>query len=182
MKHDHYIPGGYILYPRNFLDLLDETPLLDRVLWIWMICRANHKDGDTTHGQLRRGQLLATIPEMQRTLSHRAGRSLRAPSKVAVWRALERYRRRNMIETRRTTRGLVITIFQYECCQNPAHYERRATEPTQTTEAKHDRQKRRMERRGKAPFFVLLRVFFRRLPRWTSSAPPRRWLRSKRSS
>ena len=88
MKRDLHIPGGYILYPRDFLDLLDEAPLLDRVLWVWLNCRANHKDGHTAHGQLRRGQLLATIPEMRRALSHRAGRSLRTPSKAAVWRAL----------------------------------------------------------------------------------------------
>ena len=151
MRRDLHIPGGYILYPRDFLDLLDEAPLLDRVLWVWLNCRANHKDGHTAHGQLRRGQLLATIPEMRRALSHRAGRSLRTPSKAAVWRALERYRRRNMIETRRTTRGLVITICEYEHYQNPAHYERHATETAQTTEAQHDRQEKRNEKKGKGP-------------------------------
>ena len=151
MTRDLHISGGYILYARTFLDLLDETPLLDRTLWIWMNCRANHKGGDTAHGRLRRGQLLATIPEMRRALSHRAGRSLRTPSKAAVWRALERYRRRNMIETRRTTRGLVITICQYEHYQNPAHYERNATETAQTADAQHDRQEEKNQKKGKGP-------------------------------
>ncbi len=151
MTRDPYIPGGYILYPRNFLDLLDEAPLLDRVLWTWLNCRANHKDGDTARGRLRRGQLLATIPEMQRALCHRAGRSLRAPSKTAVWRALQRYRRRNMIETRRTTRGLIITICQYERYQSPAHYGRHATETAQTTEVQYDRQEEKKQKKGKGP-------------------------------
>ena len=79
MTSDLHIPGGYILYPRQFLDLLDEAPLLDRVLWTWLNCRANHRAGDLAWGRLGRGQLLATIPEMRRALSHRAGRSLRTP-------------------------------------------------------------------------------------------------------
>jgi len=151
MKRDLHIPGGYILYPRHFVDLLDEAPLLDRVLWTWLNCQANHRDGDTAHGRLRRGQLLATIPTMRRALSYRAGHSLRAPTKAAVWRALERYRRRNMIETRRTTRGLIITICQYEHYQHPAHYERHAAETAPTTEAQHDRQEAKNEKKGKGP-------------------------------
>jgi len=151
MRHHTYIPGGYILFPRHFLDLLDEAPLLDRVLWIWLNCRANHRDSDIVHGRLGRGQLLATIPQMQQALSHRAGRSLRTPSKAAIWRGLERFRRRNMIETRRTTRGLVITICQYEVYQNSAHYSRHMTETAQAAEAQHDRQKENNPKKEKRP-------------------------------
>jgi len=148
MKDDLHIPGGYILYARDFLGLLEEAPLLDRVLWTWLNCRANHKDSDITHGRLRRGQLLATIPQMRQALSYRAGRSLRAPSKAAVWRALERYRRRNMIETRRTTRGLVITICQYECYQNSTYYSRHSKETDRSGQTKHGRQEEINAKKG----------------------------------
>jgi len=151
MKNDAHIPGGYILYARDFLGLLDEAPLLDRVLWTWMNCRANHKDSDIMHGRLRRGQLLATIPQMQQALSYRAGRSLRAPSKAAVWRALQRYRERHMIETRRTTRGLVITICQYERYQNPAHYGRPAKQTTAIRAAQPDRQEVKNAKKENSP-------------------------------
>jgi hypothetical protein len=149
MKNDSYIPGGYILYARDFLDLLEEAPLLDRVLWTWMNCRANHKDGDAARGQLGRGQLLATIPEMQRALRHRAGQSPRTPSKAAVWRALQRYRRRRMIETRRTTRGLVITICQYKRYQNAACYARHSKETAQTRRAQQDRHEQKNVKKQK---------------------------------
>jgi hypothetical protein len=88
---------------------------------------------------------------MQMALSHRAGRSLRVPSKAAIWRALQRFRKRNMIETRRTTRGLVITICRYEYYQNPAHYCRHATETAQAVEARHDRQQENNANKGKRP-------------------------------
>jgi len=149
MSIDLRIPGGYILYPRVFLDLLSEAPLLDRVLWIWLNCQANHRDSDMVHGRLRRGQLLATIPQMRQALSYRAGRSLRTPSKAAIWRGLERFRQRNMIETRRTTRGLVITICQYEHYQSPARYGRHTTETAQTVAARHDRQQENNAKKGK---------------------------------
>ncbi|UCD52235.1 MAG: hypothetical protein JSW27_06265, partial [Phycisphaerales bacterium] len=100
-------------------------------------------------GRLRRGELLATIPQMRTALSHRAGRSLRRPSKAAIWRALQRFRKRNMIETRRTTRGLIITICQYEFYQDPARYGRRAAETAQTAATQRDRQEEKKAKKEK---------------------------------
>lgn len=149
-----HISGGYILYSRCFLHMLEEAPLLDRALWTWLNCRANHKDLNSHAGHLARGQLLAGLSEMRDALCHRAGRSVRRPSKAAVYRALERYRRRNMIETRRTTRGLVITICDYERYQNPGNYERHASETVETPIARHDRQQEKNEKkkRGSSSF------------------------------
>ena len=56
-----------------------------------------------------------------------------------------------MIETRRTTRGLIITICEYERYQNPAHYGRHATETIGATDAQHDRQEAKNEKKGKGP-------------------------------
>jgi hypothetical protein len=134
------IPCGYILYARQFLDMFEGMPLLDHVLWTWLNCRASHRDGDGRGGRLRRGELLTTLSQLRDALSHRAGCSVRRPSKAAVYRALERARRRHMIETRRTTRGLIVTICDYDLYQTPASYERAPRTTPTMPDAPHDRQ------------------------------------------
>jgi hypothetical protein len=114
------IRGGYILFARRFIELLADMPLLDRTLWLWLYCKANHKD---YAGGLVRGELVTTIDEIQTSMRYSVGYSFRKPSIHAVRRALERFSERNMIATRRTTRGLVITICEYDFYQNPANYE-----------------------------------------------------------
>jgi hypothetical protein len=133
------IKGGYILYPRYFLNVLDDLSPLDRHLWTWLNCKANHKDSI-----LNRGQLLTTSCEMIQAMFYRCGYAYKKPKKASIYRTLERFRERNMIETRRTTRGLVITICDYEFYQNPSNYESNTNVntdvTTKMTEAKHDKQ------------------------------------------
>jgi hypothetical protein len=133
------IKGGYILYPRYFLDALGDLPPLDRYLWTYLNSKANHKDSI-----LNRGQLITTIDDLRQATRYRCGYAYKKPTKAAIYRCLERFRRKNMIETRKTTRGLVITICDYEFYQNPANYECNTTVntnvTTKMTEAKHDKQ------------------------------------------
>ena len=113
------IPGGYILFARQQLKLLADMPLLDRTLWVWLCCEANHGN----YAGLARGELVTTIEEIQTSMRYSVGYSFRKPSIYAVRRVLQRFSERNMIATRTTTRGLVITICEYDFYQNPGNYE-----------------------------------------------------------
>jgi len=112
------IRGGYILFARRFIELLADMPLLDRTLWVWLYCKANHKD----YAGLARGELVTTIDEMRDAMSYRSGYRMIKPSIMDVRRALGRYCGSNMVVTRKTTRGLVITICDFDLYQNPANY------------------------------------------------------------
>ncbi|HPC95241.1 MAG TPA: hypothetical protein PLU87_09875 [Sedimentisphaerales bacterium] len=124
MTHEkRFIPGGYILYPRQFLALLEGTPLLDRAIWTWLNCRANHR-ATGTRGRMRPGQLVTTLDDIVGAMRWHHGYVVKQPGRHMIRRALARLAGRRLIVTRRTTRGLVITICDYETYQNPACYER----------------------------------------------------------
>jgi len=115
------IKGGYILYPRCFLDMLGNLPLLDRCLWTWLNCKANHKDGT-----LKRGQTLTTTNEIAHALCYRKGYASIKPTSQAIRKSLERLCERHLIGKRRTTRGTIITIRDYETYQSSPNYETHA--------------------------------------------------------
>ena len=127
---DTRIPGGYILYPRVFLEMLDKTPLLDRALWLWLLCRATHKDASGYTRNLKRGQVFTSVREIQNAMSHRRGYTIQKPGQQAVRRALRRLCEARMIATARVSRGMMVTIVNYGLYQNPATYERRDGERT----------------------------------------------------
>jgi hypothetical protein len=135
------IEGGYVLFARAYLELLAELPVLDRALWVWLLCKANHRDSNTG---LRRGQLVTTSKQMANALGYSSGYTYRKPAKQALWKSLGRLRGRDLIETRKTTRGLVITICHYELYQQPGNYGRdhggRMGVTTEVTDVLHDRQ------------------------------------------
>jgi hypothetical protein len=133
-------------------------PLLDRALWLWLYCKANHKD--YPEGNLKRGELLTTIDEMRQAMRYRSGYSFRKPGRMVIWRTLGRYRERDMIVTRKTTLGLIITICDYEFYQEPDNYGRYtnvdAGVDAGVTEAKHYKQECKNDKNkegGKPPNF-----------------------------
>ena len=152
------IGGGYILYARQFLERLAEAPLLDRVLWMWLNCQASHTDRTVYCGRLARGQLFTTLDELATALRWRRGYILEKPSKSTMRRALERLRVRRLIEMRRTTRGVVVTICDYDLYQDSAAYERRAggvpLDTASVAQATSDRQEGKKEKKERgAPSF-----------------------------
>lgn len=88
-------------------------------------------------GNLKRGQLKTSIPEIQEACSWNVGYRKEVPSKSKIFRIIEWLRRtgeqngeRNtngtMIETTKATQGIVITITNYSHYQDPENYERNA--------------------------------------------------------
>lgn len=116
------IPGGYALQPRKLFnsELWQDKPLLWRCLWNYLWGMANHED----RGRIKRGQIFTSLGELQKVMSYKVGFRTEKPSRNQLWCALEAYRETEMIVTTKTTRGVIITICNYDFYQDPANYER----------------------------------------------------------
>jgi hypothetical protein len=114
-----HISGGFILLARKvFEGLFIDKPPLWLALWVWMLCRANFKDRD----KLKRGQFVTTISEMQEAMSFNIGYRKIKPSKDQIRSAYEAFAKASMIAKTKTTRGMIITICNYDHYQNPKNY------------------------------------------------------------
>ena len=141
------IEGGYILLARKLFDseLMSKPPLYLK-LWVWMLVKANWKDRD----KLKRGQFVASIADMQDAMSYHIGYRKMTPTKDEIRSAYEAFTKAAMITTTKTTRGLLVTILNYEQYQNPSNYEAHnethdeiSTKPTITPHHTEEREERR---------------------------------------
>lgn len=106
---------------------IGHAPPHVREIWHYLIREANHS-GKKKHGHvLERGQILTTYDEIRDGLHWMVGWRKMRYSKSQCENAMKFLRRpgRNgsMIATRKTTRGLIITILNYNFYQNPKNYE-----------------------------------------------------------
>lgn len=146
------IEDGYALLARKTIDsaLMDKPPLYAK-LWMWMLLKANWKDRD----KLKRGQFVATIEDMRQAMSYRVGYRKVVPSKDEIRSAYEAFTKATMITTSKTTRGMVVTILNYDYYQNPSNYEAHTETHTETstkpTVTPHDTEEglRRKKEKGK---------------------------------
>lgn len=117
------IPGGYFLTARRLYDdeswLMEKPPLFAK-LWGWMLARAKWQPGCNGLG---RGQFLTSIPKMREAMAHYVGYRKITPTKDQIRKPYEAFVKASMISTTKTTRGLRITISNYELYQNPGSYE-----------------------------------------------------------
>lgn len=150
------IPGGYILLARKVIDSdLMNKPAHYLKLWVWMLSKANWKDRD----KLKRGQFVTTISEMQEAGGYKIGYRTRSLTKDEVRSAYEAFTKATMITTTKTTRGMIVTIQNYDLYQNPKNYEPHdephnedTAKPTPTphdTEEREERKKETITRRTK---------------------------------
>jgi hypothetical protein len=115
------IEGGYILSARKTLEsaIMNKPPLYSK-LWTWMQLQANHEE---VYKGLKRGQFFTTIDDMVEAMSWHVGYRKKSPSKKQIRRAYEWFKRGTMIVTTKSTRGMLITILNYDYYQNPENYE-----------------------------------------------------------
>lgn len=146
------IPNGYVILARKMLesDLMNKPPLLFK-LFAWMLLEARHKD--QTIGKLKRGQLFTTTAEMQETMSHKIGYRKLTPTRDQIRKSYESLTKAAMITTAKTTRGMIITICNYDYYQDPKNYEAHAeahTESARRPKGAHTINKNveRMKRKG----------------------------------
>ena len=113
------IPGGYVLIARKLLEseLMDKPPHYLK-LWVWMLGKAFWKDGS----KLQRGQFHTTIDEMQEAMSYKSGFRKTTPTKEEIRSAYSHFKEAAMVITTKATRGMVITICNYDAYQNPESY------------------------------------------------------------
>jgi len=114
------IPGGFILKARKALesDLMDKPPLWSK-LWDWMLLRAEWRVG----AKLPRGSFLTSIDEMREAMSWLVGYRRVTPTKDEIRSAYEGFAKATMATTTKTTRGLIVSITNYDIYQNIKNYE-----------------------------------------------------------
>jgi len=121
MSNKPVIEGGFVLFAKKTLEsgLMRMNPLTFK-LFAWMLLRASYTDGE----KLKRGQLFTTIEEMREVGSYMAGYRKIKPSKRKVRTSYETLTKSTMIDTTKSTRGLIITVLNYDKYQSVSNYER----------------------------------------------------------
>ena len=133
------IPGGYIFLSRKIIDsaIWGKPPLYLKV-WVYLLSKAQHTD----YKQLKRGQLVTSIPEIIKACSWHVGYRLESPSYKEVRSVIEWLKdpvgnisrnpyegitkgnmKGSMIGTTKGTHGLLVTIDKYDYYQTPENYE-----------------------------------------------------------
>jgi hypothetical protein len=124
------IAGGYYIKARKIQESeIAHAPPHVREIWDWLIKEANYTD----HKKLNRGQVLTSYKEIQDGLHWMIGYRKETYSKWQCEIAMKWLTKRQMVTTKRTTRGMIITIENYETYQNPENYENHNGNHNRTT-------------------------------------------------
>lgn len=134
MKHEK-IQGGYILQPRAWDDSeAAHFPPVVREVWFWLLRNVSHKG----HKTCRRGEGFFTLKDLQDGLSWHVGYRKETYSKPQLTKSLRRLREEHMIETTKETRGIRISVINYEFYQSPENYEGNDERNTKATRRKRE--------------------------------------------
>jgi len=127
------INGGYIMISRAVMDSdVYASPPHVRVIWLHLLLKATHK----ANKNFERGQCLVTLGGISEDLSWRRGFAREKFSKSKCEFSLKWLTKNGMITKRKTTRGLIITICNYDRYQDPRNYESNTKHSTHTTRSK----------------------------------------------
>lgn len=125
------IHGGYYIKARKIEDSeISFAPPHVREIWDYLLRNANHKPGKSSGRIIERGQLYTTYEEIIEALSWRIGYRKETYKKSQCETAMKTLRKTAMITTARTTRGMIITICNYDYYQNPKNYDNRTDNPS----------------------------------------------------
>lgn len=128
------IPGGYYLKSRSILDSeAAHFPPHAREIWDLLLAMANHKDQKSSGLVIKRGQCFTSYREIRDKLHWMVGYRKETYSKWQCESAMKLLTRATMITTTKTTRGMIITVCNYDHYQNPASYESHNESHTRTT-------------------------------------------------
>ncbi len=116
---------GYVKLWRKIIDseLMDKPPLWSK-LWNWMLVMANRFNG----GGLAVGQFHSSIDEMREAMSWHVGYRKVTPTKQEIRKAYEGLAKATMINTAKTTRGMIITIVNFATYQGNSRNEEHSEE------------------------------------------------------
>ena len=118
---DH-IRGGYILLARQMMesDFFKFTPCC-REVYLWLLLSVNFVDGK----RFKRGQMFTSIGKIREELAWYVGFRKHQYSDNQIRTALNNLVSHDMIHTAKTTRGLHVTVCNYDTYQNPDNYDAR---------------------------------------------------------
>jgi hypothetical protein len=159
------IPGGFILQPRKIDDstLMHETPCT-RELWFYLLRKVNFADGSN----LKRGQGFFRYADIMDDLCWYVGYRKQSYSKTQIAKSLRRLRERNTITTTKTTRGMIVTVLNYNTYQDPKSYEDNnedSTKETRRQQEDHTISKERKERKEKNKYSCAFDSFWSAYPK-----------------
>lgn len=143
------LKSGYYIVPRDLGQTLlaGKTPAA-RLVYDYLVSKANHQARNVGGKTFERGQCLARIDEIREALSWHRGWKKEMFTRDEVKTALRCLREATMIATRKTTRGMIITVINYDYYQTQKNYEatKESTDegprltPTKTPDSHQDKQ------------------------------------------
>src|SRR5690606_17490065 len=126
---DERFSNGAFLVSRSIFDTKQEGPESLWMkppyfvkLWLWFLGRANHKNITIKGQKFERGTFLTTLDEIVKQTRFKAGGRKVSITRRQAWSVLEWMRNEKMIKTRKTTKGIFITLLQYDEFQNIKNY------------------------------------------------------------
>ena len=124
------IKGGYYIKARCIQDSeIAIMPPYVREMWDWLLKEANHTENKTNGVTIKRGQLIRSFKDIQKGLHWMIGYRKMSYEKWQCEKSMRFLREQGMVATTKTTRGMFITICNYDYYQTPKNYEsnKRAT-------------------------------------------------------
>ena len=118
------IKGGYYIKARKIMesDIMNQPPHV-REAWDYILLKANHKDVILGGKTIKRGQLVTSLDSIRNGLSWYVGFRKEMYTKTQMKTAMKILKEASMITTIKTTRGMIITVCNYDTYQNPRSYE-----------------------------------------------------------
>ena len=118
------IKGGYYIKARKIQEseIAHASPYV-REIWDWLLKECNHKDKKVGNRTIHRGQCVRSFRDIQNGLSWKVGYRTERYKKWQCEKSMKWLTRATMIATTKTTRGLVITILNYDFYQDPKNYD-----------------------------------------------------------
>ncbi len=133
------IKDGYYIKARCIQnsDIANKPPYV-REIWDWLLKEANHSDNAKTG--IKRGQCMRSFNDIRNGLCWYVGYRKEQYTKWQCEKAAKYLREQGMIATEKTTRGLIITVLNYDKYQNPKNYESNNDSYKKATKDRHYKQ------------------------------------------
>lgn len=118
------IPNGYYIKARRIeqSEIAHAAPCI-REIFDYLIRHANRSEKMASGTLIRRGQCMRSYHDIQEGLHWMVGYRKETYSKTQCENALKWLTNKLMITTAKTTRGLIITVCNYDTYQSPKNYE-----------------------------------------------------------
>lgn len=103
-------------------DIMRQPPHV-REIWDWLLMNANHTEGKSSGTIIKRGQLFTSLNEIKEGLCWYVGYRKMSYTKDHTKKAMKALKKASMITTNVSTKGMLITICNYDRFQDPKNYE-----------------------------------------------------------